>query len=397
MHDTPSQTPSSNHGALPGNAGAPPLQFDEAGHPYFQDATGHFVSYFGPPPPPLLYPPGLPIPHNYASVLPSHNAMASSSRPAPVIDPALSSLPPLPDSSDDNLSDGPTIAKAQGYGSSSKVAGSHHKDKGKQRAEPAVSKGKQQATAPDISRKRKVVSHTSDEDEDEPDTKRSRPHGAGNYHTEDVTTLLDAVESELPLGQRGWAAIHRRYSKWAQKNKRPDRTVKSLETKYKQLTKTTMPTGDGYCPPDVKRAHGIEELINEHACTHDLDDNDFNGNVKHEHTQVPELVNSNEEDTDDIEIIETPAPKTVRSALVRCPDPLTSHRKARVSSINLVAKLTDTFDPAAVKNRDDQHVECSFNNTQLLTMTQQLRDYQNINDTLRGEISTLHDRLHDAE
>ncbi|KAG6918854.1 hypothetical protein DXG01_011259 [Tephrocybe rancida] len=192
MHDTPSQTPSSNHGAPPGNTGAPPLQFDKAGHLYFQDATGRFVPYFGPPPPPLLYPPGLPIPHAYASVLPSHNAMASSSCPAPVIDPALSNLPPLPDSSDDDLLDGPTIAKARGYGSSSKVAGSHCKDK-----------GKQHATAPDISSKRKVVSHTSDEDEDEPDTKHGHPCGAGNYHAEDITTLLDTVESEPPWVSEG--------------------------------------------------------------------------------------------------------------------------------------------------------------------------------------------------
>jgi hypothetical protein len=67
--------------------------------------------------------------------------------------------------------------------------------------------------------------------------------------------------------------------------------AKSLEAKYKQvhdyylnilyyltsefgskLVKTTKPTGDAECPPQVERAHEIEDLINEKVSTRDLDD-----------------------------------------------------------------------------------------------------------------------------
>lgn len=76
---------------------------------------------------------------------------------------------------------------------------------------------------------------TTDLEEDQQVTKRGRPHGAGNYSLDDVKALLDQTEAELPLGQRGWKAIYDRYSKWAQKHGRPQRTQKSLETKFKQV------------------------------------------------------------------------------------------------------------------------------------------------------------------
>jgi len=46
-----------------------------------------------------------------------------------------------------------------------------------------------------------------------------------------------------------------------------------------QLVKHPKPTGDGYCPPEVLQAHGIEDKINEHACTHDLNNSDFANGV----------------------------------------------------------------------------------------------------------------------
>ncbi|KAG6917547.1 hypothetical protein DXG01_002184 [Tephrocybe rancida] len=404
MQDTPNQPPPSNHPTplTPSVQQAPLVYYDEAGNPFFQDGTGRFVPCFqGPylPPPPPMYPPGLPIPHAAASKAPPLQPLSSTSRPAPVIDPALAGLPPLPDSSDDDLSDGPTIAKARGYVPSSKVAGTRRKDKGKQRADPPMrassSKDKNCASASSMPSKRKVATLSSDDDgPDEPESKCGRPRGAGNYTNDNTAALLDAVEVELPIGQRGWIAVQRRYSKWTRLHKRLDRTVKSLETKYKQLVKTTMPTGDGYCPPEVKRAHTVEALINEHVCTRDLDDDDFNGSVKHEHKVLDPEEGSDE---DEIEILETPAPRAVRSAVIRRPDPLTSRHKGRVSSLDLVTKLTDTFDPASVRARDAECADRSYNNTQILSLTQQLHDLQNVNETLRERNSQLQDHLHDAE
>jgi len=66
-------------------------------------------------------------------------------------------------------------------------------------------------------------------------TKRGRPHGAGNYTLDDVKALLDYTEAELPLGQRGWKVVHQNFSRWARRHSRPERALKSLETKYKQV------------------------------------------------------------------------------------------------------------------------------------------------------------------
>ncbi|KAG1828588.1 hypothetical protein DFJ58DRAFT_849021 [Suillus subalutaceus] len=71
--------------------------------------------------------------------------------------------------------------------------------------------------------------------------------------TADVNALLDMVQDELPLGQHGWQTVHLKYSQWAKVNHRPSRKITSLETKYKQLVKTTKPIGDGVCPPQTDR------------------------------------------------------------------------------------------------------------------------------------------------
>jgi hypothetical protein len=136
---------------------------------------------------------------------------ASHSQHTP-IDPALI---PVPDGDDSDLQDGPSIARARGYTPADTIAGSRQKTK--QRIS---------------SQKRKQL---PDFDEDLRTTKCGRPQGAGNYLQEDLKALLDAVQEELPLGQRGWQNIHAKYSRWARKRGHPERARKSLETKYKQV------------------------------------------------------------------------------------------------------------------------------------------------------------------
>jgi hypothetical protein len=156
---------------------------------------------------------------------PQPNAVASSSH---TIDPALITVP---SDHDADLSDGPTIAKAKGRCAAEKVAGVRQKAKGKKKE--GTSKGKGRVLQPEsVSiQKHQQIS----DDEDVLDEKCGRPRGAGNYMPEDVTALLDFVEKELPLGQRGWQSIHRYFTRWASLNGRPERLVKSLETKYKQV------------------------------------------------------------------------------------------------------------------------------------------------------------------
>jgi hypothetical protein len=148
----------------------------------------------------------------------SHRHGFSASQPNIPIDPALI---PLPDDDDRDICDPRTIIKAIGIASAKKTAGSRRSAlAGKQRM--SLEKGKRKAI-PD------------DGDQDTKPAKRGRPAGSGNYNDEDLTALLDFVEEELPLGQRGWRAVHTKLNKWAHQHQRPERPLKSVETKYKQV------------------------------------------------------------------------------------------------------------------------------------------------------------------
>ncbi|KAJ6615620.1 hypothetical protein B0H10DRAFT_2435371 [Mycena sp. CBHHK59/15] len=251
------------------NPHPPGIHYDNDGNAWYLNSDSMWVPYTGP----LLQPPSQhtiaqpnPRPpvnptsrqgnqdnaapvqeYNFSmrpfSATPAPHLPASTSRiPNSTID---LRLPPLPDDDDDDLSDPVTIARARGLQPAKKVAGARRKIKD--------AKGKKRRRDSD-----------SDDASDEPVSRRGRPSGSGNYSKEDTKYLLDMVERELPLGGKGWKIIARKYKKWARNNGRPERGLKSLETKYKQIKK---PTGDASCPPEVKRAHQIEELINQRAGT----------------------------------------------------------------------------------------------------------------------------------
>ncbi|KAJ7836475.1 hypothetical protein B0H14DRAFT_3460693 [Mycena olivaceomarginata] len=157
----------------------------------------------------------------------------STSAPLP-IDPALL---PLPGSPDIDLRDGLTIANTIGLKRAEKVGGSCHK--GKEHVDP---KGK----------KRQRVSSISDNDS-EPVAKHRCPHGSTNYGKDNVCKMFNFVAELLPVGQKGWK--------------------EALENKYKQARKHT---SSASCPPEVKHAHEIEDLINQHVGTRELSDSEFN-------------------------------------------------------------------------------------------------------------------------
>ncbi|KAJ3511822.1 hypothetical protein NLJ89_g3877 [Agrocybe chaxingu] len=377
-------------GSAPGAPPAPPpyvIQYNQAGVAFFTDATGRRFYGSAAVPAPLgsypqpaqssgILPPAIQPPHDNMHDGPNgphlyqiNGPSIPSSSTQPIIDPALISLP---DDSNDDLTDGPTIAKAHGHLPTSKVAGAR-RDKGKAKAKAAPSaprgaKGKAKAVAdPSRKRKRQAVSE-DDEDEDE-GAKRGRPRGSGNYTADDTSTLLDFVEKELPLGQRGWERIH--------------------QTKFKQLSKTTKPTGDAYCLPDVKRAHNIDCLINEKACTRDLSDSEFEG--------VQGGGDGEDEDDEDFE--NQPSSKdrdTIRDAIIRRGAP-TERRTSRTNGLDIMSKLSNAFDPAVQQARDVERANRSMQNAQLLSLNQQLRDANAAIDSLRTQLATCQNHIHNVE
>ncbi|KAJ6479693.1 hypothetical protein C8R45DRAFT_1005805 [Mycena sanguinolenta] len=250
------------------------------------------------------------------------------------------------------------------YACAEKVAGSRRKGKGKERADP---KGK----------KRQRASSGSDNDS-EPVAKRGRPQGSANYSKDNLSKMFDIIEDVLPIGQKGWKEVERRYNRSAKQRGWAERPPKVLENKFKQYLRQKKPTGSAACPPEVKRAHEIEELINQRVGTRELSDSEFDD---------PSDPASSD---DDLEVVE-------RTAIARRAPTPPLPRKSRSKGADLANKIASAFDPEAQKNRDDARAHRSFENTQLLAMSQQLRDAQATAENLRSENNVLRNRIHDLE
>ncbi|KAJ7713780.1 hypothetical protein DFH07DRAFT_785870 [Mycena maculata] len=333
---------------------APPLleiQYNSAGRPWTQGPDGQWTTaafrplqapfqHKGPPAstqvPPYNFPPAF---DDIAGAFAPSQA-SSSRHPDHSFDlrlPPLATdlrLPPLPDDDDPTA-----IVKSRGLRATSKVAGSRRKDKGKKRH------------------------HSSDSEEDSDaaphPTKRTcgRPSGSSNFSKEDTKHMLDLVEKELPLGQKAWDKVIKRYNKWACTNKRPERPGKSLETKYKSLLKAKKPTGSGYCPPEVKRAHRIEDQINQRAGTRDVSDSEF-----------IDAADSSDGSVELLTGIHTGPHTGVREAVAhRAPTP-PLRWNPRMNTPELI-----------------------------FTMSQQLRDLQAANENLRNQMATMQARANEVE
>ncbi|KAJ7147904.1 hypothetical protein C8R43DRAFT_844434, partial [Mycena crocata] len=239
---------------------------------------------------------------------------------------------PLPMGDDRDLHDPRHIARSRGLQEAPKVAGSRRK------------KGKH-ARSPSSDSDSDLVEHV-------PATKRGRPQGSSNFTAADTGKLLDLVEKYLPVGEKGWKKIKAKFVKWARKNGR-----QLLDNKYKQLIRTKKPTGDAYCPPDVKRAHRLEASINERAATCELNDSDYDAGA-----------DAGGESSDD------DAPSApVRTAISRM------------------------FDPDTLRSRDAAHAEHSMQTTHVFALTQQIWDSNATNDNLRNQMLSMQTRVHDAE
>ncbi|KAF8201135.1 hypothetical protein K438DRAFT_1758445 [Mycena galopus ATCC 62051] len=181
--------------------------------------------------------------------------------------------------------------------------------------------------------------------------------GVQNYNKVDKGMLFDTIEELLPTGEKGWKLVEGVYNAKAMLVGRPERVASSLRTKYQSYTKQKKPTGKGECPPEVKRAHEIEDLINTKAGTRDLDDDS-------------ELDNDN--DTNDSDV-----PKVV--------EPL-----AHLSAADAVNKIVHSLDPATLRVRDEARAHHSFERAQLMTLSAQV-------DSLCSQLSTLQQENNDLK
>lgn len=72
-------------------------------------------------------------------------------------------------------------------------------------------------------------------------------------------------------------------------------------------------------------------------------------------------------------------------------------RNARNSGMELMSKLTSALDPSLQQARDEERTSRSLQNTQFLSLSQQLRDANSTIENLRQQLNNFQTRLHDSE
>ena len=192
--------------------------------------------------------------------------------------------------------------------------------------------------------------------------KRGRLSGSSNFSDPDVWALLDAIEKELPLGERGWKVVQVAYNKYTQEHGHKERSHKSLETKYKQVSlipciRTPMtewcdqfirkgkPTGRGICPPQIERAFEIEDKINERAGTHDVNDSQLDEPMTDTASLVSERIEISSDEEHDKAVATV---KRVSSDQTPVPC-----RKETMTGVGLMKKIANSLDPSAQHQRDN--------------------------------------------
>jgi hypothetical protein len=141
----------------------------------------------------------------------------------------------------------------------------------------------------------------------------------------------------------------------------------------RQLVKAKKPTSDTHCPPDIKRAKGIDRKINEHVGIRDIRDSDIGGG---------------DSSDDSVEVL-NPGTSKLHSAIARRAPTPPLRRNSRLNTPELVAKLANTFNPEIQHSMHQERSQQSFQTMQLMTLTQQLRDAQAVTEALRNHLAEV--------
>lgn len=126
-------------------------------------------------------------------------------------------------------------------------------------------------------------------------------------------------------------------------------------------------------------------MINEKAGTRNINDSEF------EDDNVGQGSSCGEESKPRDSKIHTAIATSDRSEVPQA-------RRPRVSqTTELVGKIAQALDPEAQRVRDEERANRSFQNTQVFTLSANLRDAQARIETLRSELNDTRDRLHKVE
>ncbi|TFY76156.1 hypothetical protein EWM64_g7857 [Hericium alpestre] len=301
-------------------------------------------------------------------------------------------LAPPPDSEELARIHGGTPAPVAKSAGSRRSVKYDKKGKGKavDNGKPATGQKRKYTSTPTRSKVMVLDGDDGDQDSDGNELrprKRGRRKGVSNYSNDEVNMLLDLVENCLPTGQKGWKVIGHRHREWAIERRLAGRSDKSLENKYKQLLRTTKPTGNAVCPPDVERAHKLESHINDKVSSRELNDSDL---TDHAH------------DTDDSDVTSDDEPHAKKKSIVRAvktkqPLPMARTRARPSAALDALNRITQSLDPSVQAACDEERSTQLFQMTQFMAMHSQVRDLHATIGRLQAELSESSRRLRDEE
>ncbi|KAJ7050207.1 hypothetical protein C8F01DRAFT_1001006, partial [Mycena amicta] len=215
-----------------------------------------------------------------------------------------------------------------------------------------------------------------------PKAKRGRKAGTPNFKPREIKKLLTILRNRLPAGGKGWSQVSTDYNGWAKRKGLPECDQWSLEAKYKAILKTKKPTGSASRPAFVTDALEVEDLINQHV------------GARHDNDILSILSDSSDSDSDSNSDNDGPAV----TAVARCaPSPPLRGRKPCTSGPELVNTIVYALGPEASKAREDARNKCSYENTHIFSLSQQLDRLQTKNSALCTQVSDLQRALDRTE
>jgi hypothetical protein len=163
-------------------------------------------------------------------------------------------------------------------------------------------------------------------------------------------------------------------------------------TYWFKLVRMTKPTGDAECPPHIERAHEINDLTNEKAGTRDLDDDEF----------ADEVIVIGSDDDEPVATTPRVSVKTetqgptlaARHSITPASRP---SRTSRTPGLDLLTSITASLDPRLHAARDDDRAARTLQTTQIISMSNQLRDANMTINGLRDQLLQVERERTNAE
>ena len=157
-----------------------------------------------------------------------------------------------------------------------------------------------------------------------------------------------------------------------------------------QLVRTRKPTGDAECPPEIERAHEINDRIQAKVACRDLADEEI--------ADFKESDDNMSDDADDEAPASVHRPQpTPRVRTTRGKSTSATTRQSSMKGLNFLDKIAQSLDPNHQAQRDAQRSSALFQSQQLILLQGQVRDLNQLVQTLQTQLADSERRRMDTD